>query len=195
MGKSGKSKKSKKSKKGEEKKCKKGGKKEKKGHHDNSKSLSPSQEATTGRNPELRRTLAPPVAYQNSDYSKITRSNNSHLQRSNHSRLQGSKHSHLGSDFSNSPLSSTYIKPDNDRYEMHHAAPIHVVTDGSYFRNLNSEITYFSEEIPHRKLVNTNPFENQPVQLKVGESEMNNKSNKSVTYFQDDQPHLFTDHN
>ena len=32
---------------------------------------------------------------------------------------------------------------------MHHAAPIHVVTDGSHFRNLNSEITYYSNEVSY----------------------------------------------
>ena len=111
-GKGGKSEKSKNSKKGEDKKSKKsqGGKKEKEDHHDDSPNATISSNSHLQRSTELR------SAHQNSDYSKITRTSNLRRQKSSHSRL----HSHQGSDFSTSPLSSTYIKPDNDRLKVYY---------------------------------------------------------------------------
>jgi len=97
--KGGESKKSKKSKKSDKEGKK--SKKDKKG-----KSGSHSNKMESQDIPEIRMTLAPPVASPGSNYSKITRSNHSHVGSSN-----------VGSDFSHSPLSSTYIRPE-EKFEF-----------------------------------------------------------------------------
>ena len=97
--KGGESKKSKKSKKSDKEGKK--SKKDKKG-----KSGSHSNKMESQGVPEIRMTLAPPVVTPGSNYSKITRSNHSHVGSSN-----------VGSDFSHSPLSSTYIRPE-EKFEF-----------------------------------------------------------------------------